>query len=653
MLTPTRQLRHSLATLAVCIGLLLVAGLGLAAPASAHASLLFTTPAAGTAVPSSPTAIVLVFDERITLPPHALSLTTSPAGAIVTVGVPTLSHGGGTLTATLIHALPPGAYTVGWQVISSDGDDLLSSYQFAVGSGATGPLSTGSGTNTTGAQWSIAAARWVQFLALALLLGEAALGAIIRRRRIQPTGRPRSLALPAAAAGLLASLVLTGLIAGNDNLGSALRHPSTSALSSLPGAIAVTESAAFALALAIAVGWRRWAWVPMIAVDAAEALRAHPGDYAGGWGTLLTAVHLAAAAVWVGALIQLVRHVLGARRAGAPVRPIVAGYARVAAWLFALVVLTGTAATLIIVPLHALTTTSYGVTLLIKLAIVLAVAGCALSGRLRLRRREAPRPALIHAEAALLVTVLAVSAALTTTAPPRTVTTALPVAPAAIGPVVYLGNRAGQIGVTVAASAGQVVVRLFAPGADDPDQAAAARYRLATTLAPPGGSAAPLTWRRCGPGCFAARTAWRDGINQLSVHATARGWAGGSITVSVPWPPHPDPAALSRLAQTLRHTGRLTEYERVTSDTTNGPGAVQAISITGQRFLAVEPYSNARATAVDTVTQADGTSTILIAYPDQNIYAELDLDHAERLVHETLTDPNHLITRTFVYPDAG
>jgi copper transport protein len=218
---------------------------------------------------------------------------------------------------------------------------------------------------------------------------------------------------------------------------------------------------------------------------------------------------------------------------------------------------------------------------------------------------------------------------------------------------VYLGNRTGQIGITLAASAGQAVIHLFAPGTDEPDEVSSVRFQLAAALDPPTGPTRKLAPRRCGPGCFVAATTWGTGTNQLTLRTSARGWAGGTITLAVPWPPHPDPAALTRLARTLRRSGPMTDYERVTSDTTTGPGSLDRIPITGPRFLAVEPYSNARATAVNTVAHPDGTSTIQIAYPDQNIYAELDLDRSGRPVRETLTDPDHLITRSFVYPEPG
>jgi copper transport protein len=651
-LTYGRRLPHRLALAAVTVSILAVAGLGLAAPASAHASLLFTTPSAGTAVPQSPAAISLIFDEPVTAPAHALTVTAAPSGTQVALRAATVSRSGTTVSTVLTRTVAVGVYTVNWQVVSSDGDNVSGSFQFAVGTGGTGPLSSGHSTTNISARLLTTAARWVQFLALALLLGQTVLPWLLRRSSVPPVGEPRPWACSSAAAGLLASLVLTALITSNDSLRSALLHPSAHALTSRPGTIAATETVAFAVALLIGFRWQLIAFLAALVVVGAEAIRAHPESYAGSYGTIVTFVHLAAAAAWTGVLIQTLRHLLGAHRSGQRAGRIVLAYSRIAIWLFAAVAVTGTLATVIIVPLHALTGTGYGLTLLVKIALLIIVAGIALYGRRRLLRAEVPRAALLRAETGLLVVILALSATLTTATPPRTATTALGIAPPALGPVVYLGTRAGQLGVTVAASAGQVIIRLFAPGTDaaDSTDTSQVHYRLAATLTAPV-AAETLRLHGCGPGCFVASAPWRPGTNQLALRASDQGWHGGSLTLSIPWPPNPDPAALTRLANALRHIGAMTDFERVTSDTTTGPGSVDAIPINGPQFLATEPYSNGRATAVTSISHPDGTSTLLLGYPDQNIYADLDLDATGRPVHEILTDPDHLITRTFAYPE--
>lgn len=648
-LGPRRHARRRFAGIVLCSGVLLLEGLGIAAPASAHATLLFTSPPAGTAVPVSPTVLTLDFDEAVTLPADPLTLTTSAARRAVQLGPAELLHGATTLTADMAQPLSDGVYTVSWQVIARDGDLVAGSYQFAVGSLPTTGLSGSYGRGQTDGGFAATLARWAQFLALASLLGEATLRRLLRERDLLATRESRRWTLPAAVIGLGASAVITGRVIGADSLAS-VSQLSSSALGSRPGAIALAEMTAFAFAVGLAWGWPRRAWLPMIAVVPLEAFRAHPGDYAGVWGTLVTLLHITAAALWTGALIHALRRIVSARRDATRARRVVLAYARMAVWSFIAVVVSGTLAAVIIVPLHALTTTRYGLTLLLKLSLVVAATGCAIASRRRLWQWRLPRGGVLRGEAVLLVAVLGVSAALTTTAPPRAAATALPAAPAPVGPVVYIGTRAGQLGVAVAASAGQVVILLFAPGADDGEELDT-RYRLAARLSAPGRPPETLQLHDCGAGCFVARTAWRDGDNQLVLRATARGWAGGAITTQVPWPAHPEPTALARLVDTLRHTGQLTVYERVTSDTTTGPGAIRPINITGPGFLAVEPYANGRATTVNAIAQPDGSTSLLLAYPSEHVYADLDLDPQGRPLRETLTDPNHLITRSFTFSD--
>lgn len=648
-LGPRRHARRRFANILLCSGVLLLEGLGIAAPASAHATLLFTSPPAGTAVPVSPTVLTLDFDAAVTLPADPLTLTASAARRAVQLGPAGLNHSGTTLTADMAHPLADGVYTVSWQVIGRDGDLVSGSYQFAIGSLPTTGLSGSDGRGQTDGGFAATLARWAQFLALASLLGEATLRRLLGERDLQAGRESRPWTFPAAVIGLAASLVLTVHVIGADSF-AAVGRISSSALGSRPGAIGLAETIAFALAVGLAWRWPRRAWLPMIAVVPLEAFRAHPGDYAAVWGTLVTLIHVTAAALWSGALIHALRRILSARRDASRARRVVLAYARMAVWSFVAVVVSGTLATVIIVPLHALTTTRYGLTLLLKLSLVVAATGCAIASRRRLWQARLPRGGVLRGEAVLLVAVLGVSAALTTTAPPRAAATALPAAPAPVGPVVYIGTRAGQLGVAVAASAGQVVILLFAPGADDGEEIDT-RYRLAARLSAPGRPPETLQLHECGAGCFVARTAWRDGSNQLRLRATAQGWAGGAVSAQVPWPAHPEPTALVRLVATLRHTGQLTAYERVTSDTTTGPGAIRPITIAGPRFLALEPYANGRATTVNTVAHPDGSTSLLLAYPSEHVYADLDLDPQGRPLRETLTDPNHLITRSFTYPD--
>lgn len=139
------------------------------------------------------------------------------------------------------------------------------------------------------------------------------------------------------------------------------------------------QVAAFALVItAAAARARRWAVPPLLAVVAAEAVRAHPAQQAPGWGAVLTGVHLLAAAVWAGALVQVVRTALRWRGHRRQAWALVGAYARLAGWLFAVVVATGTVAALLLVPWADWTGTAYGRTLPVTIALVSTTAVLAL-----------------------------------------------------------------------------------------------------------------------------------------------------------------------------------------------------------------------------------------------------------------------------------
>jgi copper transport protein len=121
----------------------------------------------------------------------------------------------------------------------------------------------------------------------------------------------------------------------------------------------------------------------------------------------------------------------------------------------------------LLLPLSQVFTTDYGRVLVIKLALVAGAASLALTGRWiqRSETRISKLPTVIRAESLTLVAVLALSATLVSTTPVKGATQPAP--PEPTGPVLPLGALAGQIGVAVAASDGQLVVRLSAPRRGD------------------------------------------------------------------------------------------------------------------------------------------------------------------------------------------
>ena len=640
--------------------------LAVAAPAaSAHATLLFTSPADGSAVPASPAAITLTFNENVSFTGTPVTLA-GAGGRQLGLGAARLSQGRSVLTLPVPEKLPDGVYTVTWQVISADGDVVGSQFRFAVGPApASLSGSSAAAPESSPGQWPTAVLRWLLFAGLAVALGGIAGRALALwfrsgvRSTLTAAARvplPGPWALRGALVGTVASAGLALLDVGGGSLAAGLGHFSVPRLlSGSAGVITAVEFAAFAAAAVLARLRRpRWAVLPLLVVVAAEGLRAHPENVVPAGGAVLTWAHLLAAALWAGMLLYVARAALAWRSDPSAVHGLVRAYARVAAWLFALAVATGVIEALLLVPLPDLFATDYGRTLAVKAALVAAVAGLAVGGRLWLRRKPAPGAGpgrVTRAESAALAVVLAAAAVLTTFAAPSLATSggSLPFAPPASGPVVPVGGLAGEVSVYAAASAGQLVLTLSAP---DENGAAEPRFTASVTLAAPGGAAKAAPVRGCGQGCFVAPARWARGDNLVTIRVTATGgWAGGTTSLDVPWPPAPGAAAFSRAIALLRQARAMTVYERVTSDTALGPGIQDKIPVSGATFLSTEPYASGLAPVTDLATGAGGERLLLLGFPGDDIAITLTLDASGRIVRETYTNPGHLITRGFAYPE--
>jgi copper transport protein len=136
-----------------------------ATPASAHASLLTTTPAAGYSVASSPPALTLVFDQPVSV--RGTPLRVDGPGGAVEVGAARLSNGDRWLTAAVPRPLAHRHYMVTRQVVPEDGDVVGGSYSFAVGTAA---AVSSQATQTRGLA-AAALLRWLLFAALSIGLG--------------------------------------------------------------------------------------------------------------------------------------------------------------------------------------------------------------------------------------------------------------------------------------------------------------------------------------------------------------------------------------------------------------------------------------------------------------------------------------------------
>lgn len=121
--------------IAVGLGVAAVAVLAIAAPASAHDSLVSSTPAADERLQAAPESIVLTFSGEL------LVLGDSTLGAVVIVvddnGRDWVSGdvevSGNTVTAPVDPGMPDAGYQVRWQVVSEDGHPISGIVPFTIG----------------------------------------------------------------------------------------------------------------------------------------------------------------------------------------------------------------------------------------------------------------------------------------------------------------------------------------------------------------------------------------------------------------------------------------------------------------------------------------------------------------------------------------
>lgn len=258
--------------------------------------------------------------------------------------------------------------------------------------------------------------RSVLFGALAVHAGALAGAVLARSVPGRPDATPRGWAVAASVAGALAAAGQIVRLARVSDLGLVETYGTRE------GGLLLLVANGFVLAAVCAASRRPGtAALPLALVIGAEALRAHPEAYSPLVGAALTVVHLTAASLWAGALPHVLRTARLWRSAPAAARALLGRYARLAAWLYAALAVTGTCSALRRLPADTVLTSAYGRTLLAKLVLVAVVSALALTARRRLARDPDPgaahRPA--RREAVALVAVVVVSAVLTVVPDPH------------------------------------------------------------------------------------------------------------------------------------------------------------------------------------------------------------------------------------------
>ena len=405
----------------ICLGIWAVA-----TPASAHANLLSSDPAAGSTVDRSPPSITLTFSEPPDPELSQIQLL-DDGGVPVSTGLPN-PQGKDTLVVTIDGILPRGVYTVAWRAVSvEDGHSSGDVFAFGVGVRPTAPST--SGPSTSGPTPLAVTSKSALYAGCMLLVAVAVVGGGLFG------GAPRACRWVGVAAGWVAFVGAVGFLLAQQRsigvplgtyLGAAVaRDPQVLVVITLVGAVLATTERLWS------IRWLPWAAGATAAL--ALAVRVHGGHAAAASTPLLAEalqwVHMMAGALWAGGLVLLV--LLLRERDEAPTAE-ARRYSNMAVGAIAVVVASGFIRSVeelggLGQTVHILSS-SYGRVLAIKGSVVIAVIALGAVNRYRSIPRLAderhPLLRIAGVELAAIVGVLALTATLTSIAPPNTATSA-------------------------------------------------------------------------------------------------------------------------------------------------------------------------------------------------------------------------------------
>ncbi len=218
--------------------------LGTAGPASAHATLVTSSPADGARVDAAPAEVTLEFDESVSIG-AGYARVLGADGERVDTGAASVTDD--VVTIPLRDGLPDASYVVTFRVVSADSHPVSGAYAFVVGDGELVPATdVEAGTDVDPAVATLLpVARWLGFGGLALGLGIPVVlalcwpaGWVSRRARLLTVA-----GLGAVGVGALFSLLLQGPYAAATGLSGAFD----------PQLLATTLGSAYGITLLVRV----------------------------------------------------------------------------------------------------------------------------------------------------------------------------------------------------------------------------------------------------------------------------------------------------------------------------------------------------------------------------------------------------------------
>ncbi|MGW3724675.1 copper resistance CopC/CopD family protein [Streptomyces sp. NPDC000851] len=362
--------------------------LGGAGPASAHAGLGSTDPRDGTVLDAAPRHITLTFTESVGLLDDSVRVIAPDNRPLRTSGAAHVDGSSDTVRLRLPAGLEDGTYTVAWRVVSADSHPVSGAFIFSVGEPSATTVAVTAPAEDPAATSLYNIARYCAYGGLALLIGVLVFTAAVLGG---PSKALRRL-IPAACLTLLVSTTALLFLRGPYERGTGLADALDPAvlratLTSRPGLALLARLALLAGAfLLVRRSWRRPHAVLGVPLALGLALTWAAAEHASAGIQVPVAItssvlHLLAMAVWLGGLTALLTVLYRAPQD--LTAPAVARFSRLAFACVAVLTLTGVYQSWRGVgSFDALTGTTYGRLLLVKLAAVtLLLAAAAVSRR--------------------------------------------------------------------------------------------------------------------------------------------------------------------------------------------------------------------------------------------------------------------------------
>ncbi|QLQ39605.1 copper resistance protein CopC [Micromonospora robiginosa] len=406
-----------------------------ATPASAHAVLVSSSPAASAVVPEAPAQVVITFSESVRKVPGKVRVI-APDGSRADRGEPTFR--GGEVTIGVDPSAGRGTYLVSYRVISADSHPVSGTFTYSVGAPSEPPSDSGSDNRANPVtENAVKVTKYAGYVGLLLLVGPALVLAALWPRRLSRRG-PGRLVWAGLGVLVVATLAELWLQVPYTN-GGGLFDVTGSGLGDVLGSaygtthlvrLGLIAAAAFLLRPLLAGPIGRTDGIILAVLGGATLftwpLAGHPAaSPAPAVSVVVDAVHLGGMAVWLGGLVMLAAFLLP-RADERELDAILPIWSRWAALAVAALLLAGTVQGLIeVASPKALVDTTYGRLLLAKIVLFALVIGVAAYSRALVRRRVAAgRPGAMRravvAELAITAVVLGLSATLVQTTPART-----------------------------------------------------------------------------------------------------------------------------------------------------------------------------------------------------------------------------------------